>query len=376
MNDFSFLRLETTLSKALDTNPSRSASIPRFDQIQLLPTDIYLQVSNTKEGIAFDDNYSVYFVDLCGTVLNDVTSYIAINDVLINGVNQIEFEIAPIPLDYYKKEILLKFVHTISLKEWFTNPFVYTAYNSYQTTRFQYLTSDSELYQSINLNCYYRKPNQESTSKEYIKIDGQKVNSKVIMTQLENYYFDYCNGFTYRRLSKLLSEPIVYINGNRKTNRFTIESGDIIMDTDCFDLEFDIAVNYDETLNVGFQIFETFDAIEYLPSGEYTLSDLPETLFIQFNKDIVLGIGTLTLYKDDVLFHTFTELDCTIVGSTLTITDNLITANGSYYVLISDGLITSINGESLSVTEPETWAFTVTDGEFDSNDFTDEFLID
>lgn len=270
MNDFSFLRLETTLSKALDTNPSRSASIPRFDQIQLLPTDIYLQVSNTKEGIAFDENYSVYFVDPCGTVLNDVTSYIAINDVLINGVNQIEFEIAPIPLDYYKKEILLKFVHTISLKEWFTNPFVYTAYNGYQTTRFQYLTSDSELYQSINLNCYYRKPNQESTSKEYIKIDGQKVNSKVIITQLENYYFDYCNGFTYRRLSKLLSEPIVYINGNRKTNRFTIESGDIIMDTDCFDLEFDIAVNYDETLNVGFQIFETFDAIEFIPFGDYT----------------------------------------------------------------------------------------------------------
>ena len=376
MNDFSFLRLETTLSKALDTNPSRSASIPRFDQIQLLPTDIYLQVSNTKDGIAFDDNYSVYFVDLCGTVLNDVTSYIAINDVLINGVNQIEFEIAPIPLDYYKKEILLKFVHTISLKEWFTNPFVYTPYNGYQTTRFQYLTSDSEFYQSINLNCYYRKPNQESTSKEYIKIDGQKVNSKVIITQLENYYFDYCNGFTYRRLSKLLSEPIVYINGNRKTNRFTIESGDIIMDTDCFDLEFDIAVNYDETLNVGFQIFETFDAIEYLPSGEYTLSDLSETLFIQFNKDIVLGIGTLTVYKDDVLFHTFTELDCTIVGSTLTITDNLITENGSYYVLISESLITSINSESFSVTEPETWAFTVTDGEFDSNDFTDEFLID
>jgi len=54
------------------------------------------------------------------------------------------------------------------------------------------------------------------------------------------------------------------------------------MDTDCFDLEFDIAVNYDETLNVGFQIFETFDAIEFIPFGDYT-TQIPIVVNKTFN---------------------------------------------------------------------------------------------
>jgi len=105
--------------------------------------------------------------------------------------------------------------------------------------------------------------------------------------------------------------------------------------------------------------------------------NLPNEIKAVFNKNIVLGIGTLRVYKDNILYLTFTESDINIFGNYFTInTTNLFPDNGNYYVLFNEGLITSINGESFSITEPETWAFTVTDGEFDSNDFTDEFLID
>lgn len=105
--------------------------------------------------------------------------------------------------------------------------------------------------------------------------------------------------------------------------------------------------------------------------------NLPNEIKATFNRNIILGVGNLKVYKDGILYLTFNENDVNIFGNYFTInTTNLFPDNGNYYILFDEGLITSINNESFSVTEPETWAFTVTDGEFDSNDFTDEFLID
>lgn len=105
--------------------------------------------------------------------------------------------------------------------------------------------------------------------------------------------------------------------------------------------------------------------------------NLPNEIKVTFTKNIVLGVGTLRVYKDSVLFITFTENDITVTDNYFTIDiTNLFPDNGSYYVLVDNGLITSIFSESFSITEPETWTFTVMDGEFDSADFTNEFLID
>jgi len=105
--------------------------------------------------------------------------------------------------------------------------------------------------------------------------------------------------------------------------------------------------------------------------------NLPNEIKATFNRNISLGVGVLRVFKDGILFLSFTQDDLTVIDNYFTINiTNLFPDNGSYYILISEGLITSINNESFSVTEPETWAFTVTAGEFDSSDFSDEFLID
>lgn len=105
--------------------------------------------------------------------------------------------------------------------------------------------------------------------------------------------------------------------------------------------------------------------------------NLPNEIKATFNRNIILGVGNLKVYKDGILFLSFTQDDLTVIDNYFTINiTNLFPDNGSYYILFDEGLITSIFGEHYSVSNPDIWKFTILDGEFDSNDFTDEFLID
>lgn len=102
--------------------------------------------------------------------------------------------------------------------------------------------------------------------------------------------------------------------------------------------------------------------------------NLPNEIRVTFNRNIVLGIGTVKVYKDGALFLTFTESDLTIVDNSFTIdTTNLIPDNGEYRVEVSQGLIISIFGETLPLFF---WNFTVTAGEYDGTQYSNEYLID
>jgi len=104
--------------------------------------------------------------------------------------------------------------------------------------------------------------------------------------------------------------------------------------------------------------------------------NLPNEIKATFTRNIILGVGTLRVYKEGILFLTFTQNDITITGNYFTIDiSNLFPDNGDYYILFDEGLITSIFGEHYSVSNPDIWKFTILDGEFDSNDFNNEFLI-
>lgn len=105
--------------------------------------------------------------------------------------------------------------------------------------------------------------------------------------------------------------------------------------------------------------------------------NLPNEIRATFNRNISLGVGVLRVFKDGILFLSFTQDDLTVIDNYFTINiTNLFPDNGNYYILFDEGLITSIDNESFSVIDTTTWAFTVTAGEFDSSDFSDEFLID
>lgn len=388
MVDYSFIRLSTTLQKALTLGDSPVSTIFVSDIIQLLPNEVYLQITNTPEGIAFDGNYQVLVTDCEGLQLADITSNVAIEQFTDNnGLPQIKFELLNLGVDFYKRPVLLKFVHTVSNAFWYSNPICITSYRSNYTTRFDYRSykdfygtayNIADCYQSIRLACFFDLPDAESSSEEYTQIDGNKVTSRLIQTDYHKFVFDKIDSFTYQRLNKLLTNSVIYVNGIRMTDKVVNNSGDRIGDTNWFSLDFKIAINYNEQFTPTTQIFEPLELLEKSPLGNYTLSGLPIEIIGTFNRNVNLNFGNVYLYKDNVLFQTYASDNdaLAVIDNVLYINiEGIITENGAYYVNIDSGMFTDNLGNTIEITNTTDWAFEVLDGEFSSTDFDNtEFL--
>lgn len=273
MNDYSFIRLKPTMLEAIDTRTvSIASNIGYFDQVQLSPNEKYTQISNTTLGIAFDGNYAVYVCDCGGITLNDITSFVQISEFTDNkGVQQIAFTLDNIGFDYYKKQVLLKFVHTVSNYVWFSNLITITDYDLEKTTRFDYRDYSefngiayniANVYQSIRLNCEFIGNDSESKKSEYTSIDGIKVSSRLIETEFEKYLFTRIDNFTYRRLNKLLAHPVIYVNDYRVTDKQTVKASQHKRMTNIFEIDFNLAINYSEKLS-DILIQKDFDAQDF-----------------------------------------------------------------------------------------------------------------
>jgi len=269
MNDLSFIRLEPNFNDAKNLRASTAATIFYNGQIILRPNETYLQTTNTKLGIAFDGNYKVTIIDCDDNELQDITNNVAINERLINGVPQIDFEIVNIGNDYYAKNVFLKFKHTVSDYVWYSNPLNITNYFDNISSRFNYKNANDTYYQSIVLKCFFSVNDAESNSSEYTTYEGKKITSRLINTELEQYFFDSIDNFTYRRLNNLLSRNIVYINGYRITNKQTLPSKGRAGDTNIFNIDFKVAIDYNDIFVEEFQIFDNFELINTIPSGQY-----------------------------------------------------------------------------------------------------------
>ncbi len=257
MNDFAFIRLEPTIEEAKQSRPSAIATLGYFDQVRLSPNESYTQITNTPLGIAFDGNYEVFVCGCCGDELLDITDNVQIDEFTDNkGTKQIAFTIDNIEVDFYGNPVILKFKHTESDSVWYSNLINITDDNIHLTTRFDYRAYSDfhgtaynivNKYQSIRLNCYFKGNDSESKSVEYTSIEGTKVTSRLIETELEKYRFEQLDNFTYRRLNKLLSHPVIYMNNFRATNKQTLKSTDFQNQSNFMVLDFVVAINYNET---------------------------------------------------------------------------------------------------------------------------------
>ena len=375
MNDLSFIRLEPNFNDAKYLRASTASTIFYNGQIILCPNQVYLQTTNTKLGIAFDGNFKVTIIDCNENELQNITSKVAINERTINGLPQIDFEIANIGTDYYSKNVYLKFEHTVSNYVWYSNPLQITNYFDATSSRFDYKNANDTYYQSITLKCFFSVNDAESTSSEYVTYQGKKVTSRLITTELEQYFFDSIDNFTYRRLNNLLSRNIVYINGNRITNKQTLPSKARAGDTNIFNLDFKVAIDYNDIFVEELQIFDTFELVTIIPSGDYTLANVGSIIQGIFNRVVTVGIGELTVFKDTVLFATFDQTEITITNNEIEMPISLI-GNGVYYINITPELFISSFGEVYQgITNTTDWTFTISDGEFDNTEFNNEFFI-
>lgn len=370
MNDFSFIRLEPNFDDAKYTRASSVSSIFFLNQIILSPSEVYLQTTNVNGGIAFDGNYSVKVIDCLGNELKDITDNVAINERTINGIPQIDFEIAYINQDFYNRKVYLKFNHTVSDYVWYSNPIVITDMFAYDSSRFDYKSVGDAFYQSIRLHTWFSVNDAESQSSEYVTYDGKKVTSRLVTTELEQYFFDKIDNFTYRRLNNLLSRNVVYINGNRITNKQTLPSKDRIGDTNIFNIDYKVAIDYNEHFNYDLQIFEDLELTSYEPNG--IISITPTEIKGTYNYNLTQQVGTIELYKGVTLLKTFNQSEIIIVGNEFSVDlTSLSITNETYTVKLSNGLFSTI----LELTSYFEWQFNLTSGEYEITQYSNEYLI-
>ena len=260
MKDYAFIKLEDSLQKAITQEESTFAQNFYYGCIQLSPSESYTQITNLKNGIAFNGNYDVFVCDCQGNELLDITSKVKVSQLLNNkGIAQIIFEITNIGTDFSRLPVVLKFKHNVTVFQWFSNIINITDYEIERTSRFEYKDyydfygipyNRTDVYQSIRLRCAFVGNNVESTSKEYTSFDGIKVTSRLIQTEIEKYHFNEIDNFTYNRLNKLLTHSVVYINDKRVTNKQTIGGVDYLQGTNTVELDFSVPVNEDELLSV------------------------------------------------------------------------------------------------------------------------------
>lgn len=267
----SFLRLKRTLNEAINTgaSPAVDYSLASYTQVCLNPFETYLQYSDVAGGVDFDGNYTVHICNCDGTELLDITSKVAILEMIVSGVTQFAFEIAPIEVDYLTP-VILKFKHGVSDLTLYSNRFIIK--HDTKTTRIDYLdySRPVNLYQSIRLNMYFDREDADSEITEYTQINGSKVSGRAIVTNLQHFIFDYLDGFTFLNLNKVLITPILYFNGLRVTNKQVLKSEKRSSDANWWEQEIEVPINYDDTFTSSFQIFPNFEAIELIPSGIYT----------------------------------------------------------------------------------------------------------
>lgn len=371
MNDYSFIRLEPTLEKAIYTRNSPVATIIKNDFVHLLPNETYLQTTSLKDGISFDGNYKVEIIDCLGAILKDITDNVAIEQFTdSNGIPQIHFEITNINADFYKKEVLFKFTHTVSDYVWYSNKLVITSYEANKTTRFDYIEYSETKVKSIRLACWFERNDAESESSEYININGIKTTSRLVRTEYEHYLFDAIDNFTYRRLNHLLTSPIIYVNGYRMTNKVVVQSDDRKFDTNYFALKLKLALNYQEEFSYIYQIFEDLNVIELFPvnTGYYT-TDINTNFFVNFNRNISIFDATIRakLYKEGVYVS---ETEITALDNKLEFNFGYTFTNGEYNIIIDANKVKSTIGEVWQGFNSSTdWTFTIAGAEYESTDY-------
>ena len=385
--DFSFIRLEPTLKDALNVGNPNPVSIQYPTGVQLSPRESYLQISNVKNGIAFDENYTVHVCECDGTELLDITDKVEILEFSgQNGKDQIFWECLPIITDFYRKPVILKFNHTVSEFVWYSNPINISDYQKELTTRFVYKNignfegityANADFYQSIRLRCYYTQVGNEVEVEDYRQISSNiTVSSNARIYRNRKFIFDYFDGFTFERLQVLLAHSIKYADSIRISNNPTVSVDDRKGDTPLHTGEFTSGMNYNEMYIDALQLHEDFELISFIPENTYTPANFPQEINGTFNRTFDLGVGQIQIYTaGGVLVETLTQSDLTV--TTTGFQANLLESYsaGSYYVLITEGLFTSAVDEPFSVTTTSDLVFTIANAEFDSNDFNNEYLI-
>ena len=206
-------------------------------------THNYFQITNSPISIQYD-TYQVFVVRACDNVdLEEVTANFFLGGFTdLNGIEQIVFEISNLPTDHYATAVYFRFEFTFMAitTPFYTNPFVITRTREEFTTRFDYRNDvtyegtdyDNVIwYQAIRLNTYFKEYVSQDELTPYYQISRkQNINQRVNNADINRYIFSYLDGWTAKRLKRMLYSDRVYVtrfNDNIGIRNYTVEAFDM-----------------------------------------------------------------------------------------------------------------------------------------------------
>lgn len=377
MIDFSFISLHRSLEdvqRALSDRPTASNS----NQNNVVLGDrTTCQISNVAGGISFDEYYTVTIADLCGNDVYDISDKVAITSFVhdFNGTQQIAFEIFPLGINRGGEHFILKF--TGQVETFYSTPVTLGGYGIidhfvyFNTKTFEGISYfNSQIKQAISIRGIDRSGKESasivSSYDQVFSGSGKRVTPKVIRLWLRNYALQYISEFIYDRFQVLLNHEFVYLNGERITNKPQLEAIEWVGESNWGETSFQAGYDPSDLFQYVLQIFDPFAPVTLSPLGVYLISTLPDAITLSFNQDVALLSGTVTVFDaQGQTVATYTEADGIVDGNTVTFPIPTVIA-GTYTITTTEMFngLTGIWGGS--------WEFTVSDGDYDTDNDYDE----
>ena len=273
--DYSFIRL----SKIEDSENPAISKINYSDCIQLATDEIYTQISNNSDGIAFDNDYSVFVVDCENTELLDITAKVDIYEFTDkNGINQVIFTVDSIGQDFGFNPLKLKFIKTTGSDIWYSNELIITDEFLEETTRFDYKANGYfhgisydiiNVKQSIRLRCFFDRLDNETEVKDYYQITrGNTISTRALFKELSHYKFSTINPFVFRRINILLIHDIIYIDTFRMTNKTNVKGSERLGFSNLSEAEFSAFIDKSDVYISGLQpvLLPHYSGLHYSPT--------------------------------------------------------------------------------------------------------------
>jgi hypothetical protein len=386
--DYSFIRFLSDFEQAKRNENSPVASLIYSGLIQQLPNETFTQITSIKGGVSLLGSLIAELVDNCGNVIKDLDGlfyYDSFTDQ--NGDDQIKFEFGMIGEDFYSLPLHLKLTDLGNGATLYSNPFLVTSMDANKTSRFDYTNNGSiynidyataQIIQSIRLSfCYEHTPVNKMEFKQYTTSNGYQINYRNSTTFLRKNLIEYVDNFVNDRLNVLFAHEIIFFNGERVTvSEFQVDErkGDSNYFTGNF------TTNKQGDIFIwSFQIFQPLQVVSYTidNGGIYSNNNLPTPITeMVFNKNVSVEPNKKAyIYQNNTLIDTADieqGLDNSVVMPFLSFNDPY--AVGLYRLLIGSDAIHSgiIYFDGYKNNE---FTFSISDAEFDSDDFNSDFLI-
>ena len=379
--DYSFLKLYDSIDDALNDNKFKDASLAYYTNIQLFNNEPYLQMTNYEGGISLSSDFSTYIVDNCDNILKDISDHVFTEEFVDNdGNTQTKIEFVNLDSNYYGRAVFIKIALDSSNVSYYTRPIKITNKQPNKTYRFDYSNNsnlegltyvNSDCYQSIRLSMKFTGYSNSSEVGDYYQIStGNNISTRFLKNVGESFLIENIDTYTFARLQEILLHDIIYIDGKRVTNKPILEQADRIGESNLFKATFTAFFNESDTYDYTYQIFNGLNIINYVPFGEYTTGTTLLIVSFDANLDLTLNTGSLSIYNSlGTLQDTFNETSMTVSGNTLTIATSLSYSDDTYYVNITEGLVSAIGINNSAITDNTTWTFRLKPADYSVTDY-------